>query len=509
MLGTTYGARAIWHDDAGDTWSSEPVFTAPPNKPCCGVAVGNFDLGNPGNEIAATCSSVVYVIKQGELPAPVISGLWPSGGQTLYGNSDTTISWNYFSGGPPAGNSVQYTTDGANWTTLDRQFITPTTSYRWHVVNIPTSAAQVRDFAWNATGTAAPAVSGAFSILPTPGSFNLLTPTNHLTGVAIAGDLTWEAANGATNYDLYLDTISPPSLYAGGIGNVTTYHYAGLSNNKLYYWAVAARNANPMATRCAADFDFTTVLGAPGAFNLLTPADHAPGIPLAGDLTWEAASDAASYDVYYDIFASPTTLRGNVTSPTYSYTGLSENTVYYWKVVAKNAVSNTPCNADFDFTTVLPNAPGAFNLLSPTDHATGVAIAGDLTWEAASGAADYDVYLDTTSPPQLYAGSIGNVTTFHYAGLSNNKLYNWAVVARNVGGPTRCGTDFDFTTIVAAPGAFNLLSPADHAPGIPLAGDLTWEASSDVESYDVYYDIFASQRRCGATSPVRPIPIPG
>ena len=48
--------------------------------------------------------------------------------------------------------------------------------------------------------------------------------------------------------------------------------------------------------------------------------------------------------------------------------------------MAKNAADNTPCNANFDFTTVLPNAPGAFDLLTPADHDTGVPLAGDLTW---------------------------------------------------------------------------------------------------------------------------------
>ena len=68
----------------------------------------------------------------------------------------------------------------------------------------------------------------------------------------------------------------------------------------------------------------------------------------------------------------PTTLRGAVTSPTYSYADLSNNTVYYWAVVARNVGGSARCNADFDFTTVSTCGPSAFNLLTPANHATGV-----------------------------------------------------------------------------------------------------------------------------------------
>ncbi|MEO0081490.1 MAG: T9SS type A sorting domain-containing protein [candidate division WOR-3 bacterium] len=94
-----------------------------------------------------------------------------------------------------------------------------------------------------------------------PGAFDLLTPPNHATGVPTSGELTWEPADGATTYDVYLGTTSPPPLYDDDIGNVTSYAYSGLAGNRRYYWAIEARNSNPVPTRCNEDFDFTTQAG--------------------------------------------------------------------------------------------------------------------------------------------------------------------------------------------------------------------------------------------------------
>ncbi|MFO7652083.1 MAG: hypothetical protein R6X13_12185, partial [bacterium] len=74
---------------------------------------------------------------------------------------------------------------------------------------------------------------------------------------------------------------------------------------------------------------------APGPFNLSLPANGATNQPTSGNLTWQASSNATSYDVYFGTSNPPPLLR-NTTSTSTPYSGTNSRT-YYWYVVAKNS----------------------------------------------------------------------------------------------------------------------------------------------------------------------------
>ncbi len=90
-----------------------------------------------------------------------------------------------------------------------------------------------------------------------------------------------------------------------------------------------------------------------GAINLLTPTNDIVDQNTTLNLTWQPTTNANAYNVevsttndFASIFSS-----GTVTSTTYSITGLTENTDYFWRVLPKNAVCNGVFGNAFKFKT--------------------------------------------------------------------------------------------------------------------------------------------------------------
>lgn len=146
------------------------------------------------------------------------------------------------------------------------------------------------------------------------------------------------------------------------------------------------------------------------------------------------------------------------------------------------ALSGGPCTT----------APGAFSLTSPISGANASGTSVTFTWTAASGAANYFLQVSTGADgtgTNIFAQSVGNVTTYTVSGFSNSgTTYYWRVNAYNDCGVTS-GTVSDPRFIngggscTTIPGAFNLTVPAN---GVTVTGTpvtFTWTAASGVTDY--------------------------
>ena len=306
----------------------------------------------------------------------------------------------------------------------------------------------------------------------------LIAPTDRATGVSLTPVLSWNASSGATSYDVYFGTAASQSRVTTTSG--TTYSSGTLNPGTVYYWQVVAKNAagsSPSVT-----WSYATQAAPPGP-GLSAPANGATGVSATPTLSWGASSDATSYDVYFGATAAPP-LVTNTAGTTYSPGTLSLGTLYYWRVVAKSP-GGSSTSATWSFTTQVP--PPAVPVLSaPGDGSRGVALTPTLGWDASSGAASYDVYFGTASPPPQVTNTMG--TSFATGTLAGGTLYYWQVVARNAGGSGASAT-WSFTTQVGPP---ELVTPANGAIGVLLSPALTWGASAGATSYDVYFGPQAS-----------------
>ncbi len=282
------------------------------------------------------------------------------------------------------------------------------------------------------------------------------SPQNASTGVSLTPTLTWTADDKATAYDVYFGTSASPSM--AGTSATTNFSPGTLSGNTTYYWRVVARNSAGSAS--SATWSFTTLqpAQAPGTPGNLAPANGASGVSLTPSLTWSAASNATSYDVYFGTSSSPS-MAGTTAAAGYNPGTLSGSTTYHWRVVAKNSTGSTS-SYTCSFTTLQPaQAPGTPGNLAPANGVTGVSLTPSLTWSAASNATSYDVYFGTSSSPSM----AGTTATAGYnpGTLSGSTTYYWRVVAKNSTGSTSSYT-CSFTT--TATGSLPPATPTSVSP---------------------------------------------
>jgi hypothetical protein len=93
----------------------------------------------------------------------------------------------------------------------------------------------------------------------------------------------------------------------------------------------------------------------PGTPSTPSPSNGATGVSTSPTLSWAATSNTGSYDVYFGTSSTPPYM-GNTTSPSYPRSGLSSNSTYYWKIVAKNNCGSSTSGPVWSFSTTVTSA---------------------------------------------------------------------------------------------------------------------------------------------------------
>jgi fibronectin type 3 domain-containing protein len=244
----------------------------------------------------------------------------------------------------------------------------------------------------------------------------------------------WDAVAGATSYNLYWSDVAPLTKQSAKLiaGVVSPYLHTGLTNGKPIYYAVTARNS-------AGESDLSSVVGATPVPPVPIPAAPQAVKVTPGDqantLSWEPVDKA-----YYNVYASTTTgfvpsaatkLNAAVLASTsYTHSGLTNGTAYYYVVTAVNSVGDEGVASTEVSATPMPATFGA-----PTNLA---ATSGDkqitLSWSPVSNAT-YNVYGSNTSPvvpsvaTNIKSGLTYKEMPFTHTGLVNGETYYYVVTA--------------------------------------------------------------------------------
>ena len=179
--------------------------------------------------------------------------------------------------------------------------------------------------------------------------------------------------------------------------------------------------------------DATTTLSAPSDFTTT-----------AGDtkvtFSWTAVSGASSYTLYWGtttgITSSSTTIR-NISTNSYSHTGLSNGTTYYYKVAAVNSAGTGTLSSEVNATTLV--------LLAAPDNVSASGSSGTITlnWNAVSGADNYTLYWDNVSGITSSDTAIPSISNDNYTHSSlSDGTYYYKVAAVNDNGTGALSAEF-------------------------------------------------------------------
>jgi len=289
-------------------------------------------------------------------------------------------------------------------------------------------------------------------------------PPSIPTGIAVfAGDhqimLQWTASAGAASYHVKRSGTSGGPYTTVGSPTVPSYTDAGLSNGTNYYYVVSAVNSNGESKNSV------EVLGQASAG---PPPDVPTGVTAsAGDkqvgLSWNASTGATSYHVKRSMTTGgPYTQVAAPTTNSYSDTGLTNGTTYYYVVSAVNAGGESGNSTEV-------NAKPAG---SPPPIPTGLtATAGDkqvaLTWNASTGATSYHVKRSTTSGGPYSQIAVPTTNNYTDSGLTNGTTYYYVVSALNANGESGNSSQASAIPVASPPDVTVTVNPGSTHPISP------------------------------------------
>jgi fibronectin type 3 domain-containing protein len=242
----------------------------------------------------------------------------------------------------------------------------------------------------------------------------------------------------------------------------TSFTDSTATNGTTYYYKVTAVNSagqSPQSNEATA----TPRATAPSAPTGLM----ASGSNGSVKLSWIApASNGGSQITGYDVYRgttpggeSSTPIATGVSGSTYTDTGVTNGTTYYYKVTAVNAVGQSPQSGEASATpqasATVPSAPQGLTA------ATGGNGTVKLSWSppasnGGSAVTGYDVYRGTTPGGESSTPIATNVTgtSFTNTGLTNGTTYYYKVTALNAVGQSPQSNEASATPQAASSAGF-------------------------------------------------------
>lgn len=270
----------------------------------------------------------------------------PAALQATAGNAQVSLSWTASSGATSYA-VKRSTTNGGPYT----QIATPAgTTYTDAGLTNGTTYYYVVD-AVNSAG--ASSNSNQASAMPTAPQSAPPVPTGlQATAGNAQVSLSWSASTGATSYSVKRSTTNGGPYTQIATPSGTSYTDTGLTNGTTYYYVVAAVNsAGSSANSSQASATPTAPVNVPSVPTGLTAT---PGNAQVS-LSWTASSGATSYNVKRSTTSGgPYTTIASPSTTSYTDTGLTNGTTYYYVVAAVNSAGSSANSSQVSAT---PSAP--------------------------------------------------------------------------------------------------------------------------------------------------------
>ena len=310
---------------------------------------------------------------------------------------------------------------------------------------------------------------------------------------AVSGGIqvTWQAASGAEKYNVYRKDASNTVWRV--IATVTGTSYTDKTAKAGVTYSYTVRGVGSDGKTLSPGFDRTGVSATMPTAST-TPANVTLGSAKAVSggiqVTWQAASGAAKYNVYRKD-ASNTVWRviATVTGTSYTDKSGTAGTKYSYTVRGVAADGKT-LSPGFDRTGVSATMPTASTTPANVTLGSAKAVSGGIqvTWQAASGAAKYKVYRKDAVNTKWTV--IATVTGTSYTDKSAKAGVTYSYTVRGVGsdgktlspGYNKTGVSATIPAASATPAKVVLVSAKADSAGILV----TWQKANGAHAYQVY-----------------------
>jgi fibronectin type 3 domain-containing protein len=290
--------------------------------------------------------------------------------------------------------------------------------------------------------------------------------------------LTWTASSGATSYHVKRATVSGGPYTQIAAPASASFTDTGLTNSTKYFYVVSAVDS-------AGESANSSEVNATPAAPVTIPAVPANLMAAAGNaqvaLSWNASAGATSYHVKRaTVSGGPYTQVAAPASSSFTDTGLTNGTKYFYVVSAVNSAGESANSSEVNAT---PAAPVVIPVVPTGVAATAGNAQVMLSWNASSGATSYHAKRATVSGGPYTQIAAPTSASYTDTGLTNGTKYFYVVSAVNSAGESANSSEVNATptapvTIPAVP--TGLAATAGNAQVM-----LAWNASSGATSYHV------------------------
>ncbi|WP_448376210.1 fibronectin type III domain-containing protein [Fervidobacterium sp.] len=304
-----------------------------------------------------------------------------------------------------------------------------------------------------------------------PGEVENIEPEDGATDVLPSITLSWESRR-AKYYEIYFGESDNLNILEKNFTE-NKYEITGLKPSTTYRWKIVAKNAFGQTESKV--FSFKTG-DAPSVPDNPVPNDGAQKVWLEPRLMWQSER-ATNYDIYFGKSPEELTLLATVDEPEYDIERLELGTVYYWKVIAKNAYGQTEGPVWIFSTGDVPTKPG---LVEPLGEK--VKLQPTFRW-ISEDANEYELYIgESFDNLELVTTTSESEFTLPYE-LPMDTTYFWKVVAKNDFGQSE--SDVEMFKTGKAPEFVRVLNPLDGEEDVWKDVELAWEFECG-DYYDVY-----------------------
>lgn len=242
-----------------------------------------------------------------------------------------------------------------------------------------------------------------------------------------AVSLSWDATSGATGYKVLRGTSSGVYTVTNSVVSNTNYDNTAVGGT-TYFYVVRATNSSG-ASANSSEVSATPTIALPAIpTGLVAIATNG-----AVNLTWSAASGAASYNVKRSTSSGAEATIANAGSTSYSDTTVVNGTQYFYTISSVNGAGESADSSEVSATPDVP--PAAPTGLTATAGNNQVSLA----WTASAGATSYNIKRSTTSGAEV---TIASAVSNSYIDTSATKFtqYFYTVSAVNAYGESSNST---------------------------------------------------------------------